>query len=102
MQRRLLYYSSRLFRGKLLPFFASPYFSVTRRATKENLRVPHIKVTADDCDIICLKLAKKGYKGGDPEAIESMSLSWVLKMIQYEDFCQDYEEEYYNLNRDNG
>jgi len=28
-----------------------------------------------------------------------MSLEWVMKMIDYENFCQDYEEEYLNLNK---
>jgi hypothetical protein len=28
-----------------------------------------------------------------------MNISWVLKMIEYEGFCSEYEEEYHNLNK---
>lgn len=48
---------------------------------------------------MCLKLAKAGYGSGNPETIGAMSCDWVLKMAQYEGFCQDYEEEYLNLNQ---
>jgi len=28
-----------------------------------------------------------------------MDISWVLKMMEYEGFCSEYEEEYHNLNK---
>jgi hypothetical protein len=47
-------------------------------------------------------LAKAGYGGGNPESIGRMTPSWVMKILDYEGFCNDYEEEYYNLNKENG
>jgi len=49
-----------------------------------------------------LKLAKAGYCGGNPETISKMNVVWVIKMLEYEGFCSDYEEEYINLNSNNG
>lgn len=53
-------------------------------------------------DIICLRLAKAGYAGGNPEAVGKMSADWVMKMVDYEGFCSDYEDELYKLNKDHG
>jgi hypothetical protein len=47
-------------------------------------------------------LAKSGYGGGNPEMIGKMNPNWVMKIVNYEDFCNDYEEEYQHLNKDNG
>jgi hypothetical protein len=49
-----------------------------------------------------LKLAKAGYGGGNPETIGQMSPDWVIKILDYENFCGDWEEEYLNLNKKDG
>ena len=85
-----------MFKGEPCPFFRKPYFEV-KKSSSESKRKPEVEIRAEEGDIICLKLAKSGY--GNPEAISQMTASWVLKMSQYENFCQDYEEEYLNLNK---
>jgi hypothetical protein len=47
-------------------------------------------------------LAKAGFGGGNPETIANMPSKWVVKMLEYNDFCSNYETEYQNLNTDNG
>jgi len=91
-----------LFGGKLPPFCSSPRFVVNKRASKKPVALPKIETPEDDSDIICLKLAKAGYCGGNPETISKMNVVWVIKMLEYEGFCSDYEEEYINLNSNNG
>jgi hypothetical protein len=49
-----------------------------------------------------LKLAKAGYGGGDPKRIGQMDVKWVIYMLQYEGFCNDWETEYLNLNKEDG
>ena len=50
-------------------------------------------------DWYCLKLASKGWCGGNPQKIARMPVSWVLKMLSYQDFIFDYQQESYNLNQ---
>ena len=45
-----------------------------------------------------MRLAKAGYGGGDPRVIEEMDANWVVKILEYEVFGQDYNQEYDNLN----
>ena len=94
-------------KGKPCPFFQKPSFEIVRtpnisKEGKEPTRKPKVKSSLDEADNICLKLAKAGYKGGDPELIGMMNPYWVIKMIEYESFCGEYEEEYINLNQNNG
>lgn len=85
-----------MLKGESNAFFQRPYFEV-KKSNSEKKRQPRVEIRADEGDVTCLKLAKAGY--GNPEQIGQMSAAWVLKMIQYEGFCQDYEEEYLNLNK---
>jgi hypothetical protein len=48
--------------------------------------------------VIALKLARAGYGGGDPERILNMRVDLVIEAAQYEQFCNDYESEYIELN----
>jgi hypothetical protein len=59
-----------------------------------------VEITASELDILCLRLAKAGY--GKPQDIAEMDCDWVMKMIQYEDFCSEYESKYFELNKKDG
>jgi hypothetical protein len=90
-----------LFKGESYPFFQAPVLEVKRSSRKDNAKKPRTKINAEEADIVCLRLAKAGYGGGDPEKIGKMAVDWVMKIVGYEGFCSDYEEEYYNLNQEN-
>jgi hypothetical protein len=45
-----------------------------------------------------LKVAKKGYYGGDPQKVREARLDDVLSILEYEGFLQDYEIVDYNIN----
>lgn len=55
---------------------------------------------ADDALGIALRLARKGYWGGDPGVILKMPTDVVLAAVQYENFLADYEAAYVELNRE--
>lgn len=50
--------------------------------------------------IACL-LAKTGYFGGNPQIILNSPIDIVLQTYQYEIFTREYEETYYELNKEN-
>jgi hypothetical protein len=91
-----------LFKGKPTPFFQAPTLKVRRTTSKESTRQPRTEINLEEAYIICLKLAKAGYGGGNPETIGQMSPDWVIKILDYENFCGDWEEEYLNLNKKDG
>lgn len=91
-----------MFEGEFKPFFQAPNFEVKRTSRQDDTKKPRTEIKAEEADIICFRLAKAGYGGGDPEKIGKMSPYWVMKIVDYEVFCSDYEEEHYNLNKDNG
>lgn len=93
-----------MLKGEFIPFFQAPLFEVERssRGTSEQPKQPKTIIEATEADIACLKLAKAGYGGGNPEVIGEMSPSWVMKLLEYENFCGDYEDEYHQLNRKDG
>jgi len=51
-------------------------------------------------DRICLRLAHNGWCNGNPELIAKMSVKWVLKMINYQDFINDHKIESFNLKQE--
>lgn len=87
-----------MLKGQCIAFYQAPSFIVTKVTAGSNTIKPKTKIDCQDTDLIVLRLAKAGYGGGNPEVIENMSVSWVLKMFHYENFCNDYESEYINLN----
>ena len=87
-----------MFKSKCLAFYQSSCFVVKKLTTRSEQVKPKTKIDCQDTDLIVLRLAKAGYGGGNPEVIENMSVDWVLKMFHYENFCNDYESEYMNLN----
>lgn len=50
--------------------------------------------------MIALKLAREGYGAGDPEKVLNMRSDLVIAMIQYEKFRSEYEETFYEMNRE--
>jgi len=47
-----------------------------------------------------LALAKEGYCGGNPEKIANLRVDWVVNMLHYGKYINDYEKEFYELNKD--
>lgn len=51
--------------------------------------------------MVCLKVAKYGYYGGDVDSVRKARVDDVVSILQYESFLSDYEEEFMGANRDN-
>lgn len=47
-----------------------------------------------------MKLAKKGYYGGNPMMILDCPVDVVIGMLEYEDFENEYENAYIELNKE--
>jgi hypothetical protein len=48
---------------------------------------------------VALKMARTGYGGGDPEKVLSMPVGIVVAMLHYEQFRDEYERAFMELNR---
>ena len=48
--------------------------------------------------MIALKLAKSGWCNNNPEQILNMDGEIVMKMFHYQNFIDEYEEAFHNLN----
>lgn len=48
---------------------------------------------------MALKLARKGWWGGDPDAVEAAPVDSVLDAAEFEKFTADYERAWVALNR---
>ena len=66
------------------------------RADQE-YRYPEIEIK-DKLRFICVKLAHKGYFGGDPDRVRKAPVTSVLDILDYEAFLFDFEETYRSLN----
>jgi hypothetical protein len=92
-----------LLRGKSKIFFSSPVCTVQKSAAVGSASVAHkfprVKIGLEDCDFICLELARKGWCGGNPDTISNMRTDWVMKIWKHEDFRSEYEQEYNKLNQ---
>jgi hypothetical protein len=53
----------------------------------------------DDATFVALRLAGKGYGGGDPERILGMRVDMVMAALQYVAFEDDFGREYVEMNR---
>lgn len=51
---------------------------------------------------VAIRLARRGYYGGDPEAVLNAPVDVVQNLIGYENFEVEYEAEYMALNRPQG
>lgn len=49
--------------------------------------------------LVGLRLASAGYGGGDPERVVQMRADWVMKMLQYEVFKNEYQDVFLEMNR---
>lgn len=50
--------------------------------------------------MICFKLAKAGYYGGNPSNIAEERVDLVMKIVAYESFMNNHEEQMYLLNNE--
>ena len=48
-------------------------------------------------DRTCLRLASKGWCGGNPETIAKMPVTWVFKMLGYQIYQYEYQSELQKL-----
>jgi hypothetical protein len=53
----------------------------------------------DEADLICLRLAKDGYGGGNPESIQDWKTETILSVLEYTTFLNDYEATLYEINK---
>ena len=64
----------------------------------KNYRYPKVKVEESEDIVIALRLSKEGF--GTPEDILKSSSDLVLAEVEYIKFCKDYEEVFYELNKE--
>lgn len=69
-------------------------------ASREVGRLPAVKVEASEVDVISIRLAKAGYWAGNPEAVKDAPSDEVMRAWHYEQFVNDYERTWWNLNRE--
>jgi hypothetical protein len=79
------------------PFFSAKLFRVKNPAI-EHWSKPPIEVTAPEDLVVALRVARAGYYGGDPERVLKASFPMVMAIIQYEDFCNEYERTFHKIN----
>ncbi len=48
--------------------------------------------------MICVRIAKGGYFGGDPGQVRKAPIDDVFRILDYENFLSDYEFTEYKLN----
>lgn len=60
------------------------------RETSEH-RYPEIDIK-DEYRFLCLKIAKSGYYGGDPDKVGEAPVGTVLDILNYESFLLDFME----------
>lgn len=53
----------------------------------------------DETLVVALRLAKAGYMGGDPRAVQGAPVDVVVSMLQYENFLGEYERTWIHMNR---
>jgi hypothetical protein len=49
--------------------------------------------------LIAFKAARCGYFNGDPENVLKGRVDLVLGVLDYERYCNDYENKYFELNK---
>jgi hypothetical protein len=77
-------------------FYSSPFLKVKRKEAvffDPEDKFVDIEDNLSFMEATCLILASKGYCGGNPELISKMSVSWVLKLRDYNRFTIDYKLE---------
>lgn len=82
--------------GKRRPFFEKPLCRV-QGVYRDERKYPSIEAS-DDVLLIYLRLCKAGYAGSLNHAKE-MTAREVLQALNYETFCNQYEQAYLELNK---
>lgn len=52
------------------------------------------------CKIICLKIAKMGYYGGNPDFVRKAPVDDIISILDYENYNIEYEKKFADLNRE--
>jgi hypothetical protein len=92
-----------LFKEKFDAFFKSSDFIVCpirgsgRIEKSEQRKKPRIEIK-DYASFVSVKLAKLGYYGGNPDSILNAPIDIVVNILHYEQYEQDYEGAYIELN----
>lgn len=86
-----------MYQGECDAFYSTPQLRVERSGVTDfkirSSANPTIKDELNFCDRVCLHLASKGWCDGNPEAIAKSKVSWVMKMLDYQKFTRDFQEE---------
>ena len=88
--------------GELPPFVGQPHCFVTRRndgEDEQNKRKRPDYTITDETLFLSVKLAKLGYFGGDPLAVQQGRVDIVEAILAYETFEASYDNECEALNR---
>jgi hypothetical protein len=59
--------------------------------------LPKVEINIENEDLIILRLSKAGY--GTPEQIRQMTGQDVISLYHYENFINDYEKEFFEINK---
>ena len=81
----------------MLPFFTQKRFRVTTKSSRSN-KYPKTEISCSKAIQVALSLSKAGY--GTPEQIMEMNAEIVMSALDYENFKNEYEQEYMQLNRE--
>ena len=81
-----------MYKGKCLPFFQKSSFSVVNKLSDSlERRRPKIRIE-DEISFLCIKVAKLGYYGGNPDKVREAPVTTILDVLHYETFEADYIE----------
>lgn len=79
------------------PFWEKPLCRVVTTVINGKRKYPKIEAE-DDSLLILFRLSKAGY--GSVNEIEEWDTRTVLQALYYEQFCDEYETAYLEINRD--
>lgn len=84
---------------KFYKFYKAPKWQIIG-AYNVKINEPAIKGKFD-AKFNAISLAKKGYYGGNPSLILKEDFNVILDILEYENFCSQYETALYELNKNN-
>ena len=83
---------------KYTSFYQKPDFAVKKSKQHDDTKYPKVICEVGLIEIIPLRLMKEGIMGGDYLKIISTPVDVIIKLWHYIQFCNDYENEMYNIN----
>lgn len=89
-----------MFESKYLPFFQTSPFTVRNRIERAGVwREPEIKIE-NEAIFICVRVAKLGYYGGNPDKVKKAPVDTVMAILAYEKFELEYKETAEEINNE--